>query len=87
MTAFTFTDTLSREMTSWLGTSMVTTRRSTRTICCTTGITKIRPGPFTLENRPNVKMTPRWYSRNTLIALTTTTSSTTMTAVKPILTL
>ncbi len=32
-TALTFTDTLSREITSCEGTSMVTTRRSTFTIC------------------------------------------------------
>src|SRR3546814_9992824 len=68
-TALTFTETLSREMTSWLGTSMVTTRKSTRTICCTTGTTKIRPGPLTFVNLPRVNMTPRWYSRNILIAL------------------
>ena len=47
-TAFTCTDTLSREITSWVGTSMTTVRRSTRTICCKTGIMMIRPGPLTL---------------------------------------
>src|SRR6266567_9469019 len=40
MTAFTLTDTLSREITSWGGTSSTTTRRSMRTICCTIGTSR-----------------------------------------------
>jgi hypothetical protein len=31
--ASTFKETLSREITSWLGTSITTVRKSTRTIC------------------------------------------------------
>lgn len=46
--ASTFTDTLSREITSWVGTSMVTVRRSTFTICWTMGTSRNRPGPLTL---------------------------------------
>jgi hypothetical protein len=64
----TFTDTLSREITSWLGTSMTMVRRLTFTICCTIGMSRIRPGPFTPEKRPRVKTTPRSYSRRILIA-------------------
>lgn len=35
------------EMTSWVGTSITRVRISTLTICCTNGITRINPGPFT----------------------------------------
>ncbi|MNL53472.1 hypothetical protein D3C87_1767220 [compost metagenome] len=63
MTAFTLTETLSREMTSWLGTSKTLMRWSTRTICWITGTIRIRPGPLTPVKRPSVKMTPRSYSR------------------------
>jgi len=38
-TALTFTETLSREITSWLGTSSTRVRRSTRTICWMPGTT------------------------------------------------
>src|SRR3990170_1673905 len=62
-TAFTFTDTLSREITSCGGTSITTMRRSTRTICITPGITMIRPGPLTFQKRPSRNTTPRSYSR------------------------
>src|SRR3990167_6167954 len=62
-TALTLTDTLSREITSCGSTSMVTTRRSTRTICCRPGITITRPGPLIFQNRPSWNTTPRSYSR------------------------
>jgi hypothetical protein len=68
MTALTLTETLSREMTSWLGTSRTSVRRSTRTIFWTKGIRTMRPGPLTPVKRPSVKITPRWYSRRILIA-------------------
>ena len=45
ITAFTFTDTLSRVITSCGGTSMVTVRRLTLTILSTNGIRSTRPGP------------------------------------------
>ena len=64
-TAFTLTDTLSREMTSWLGTSRTTTRRSTLTICWIPRTTSTSPGPLTFQNRPSMKTTPRSYSRKT----------------------
>ena len=51
-TAFTLTDTLSRVITSCGGTSMTTVRRSMRTICCTTGMSRKKPGPLTFQNRP-----------------------------------
>src|SRR5947207_748349 len=38
-------------MTSCGGTSSTTVRRSTLTICWTTGIRKNNPGPFTAQNR------------------------------------
>ncbi len=66
-TAFTFTDTLSRVMTSCGGTSSTTVRRSTLTICCTIGMRKKRPGPFTFQKRPSWNTTARWYSRSTRI--------------------
>ena len=65
--ALTLTETLSREITSCEGTSMVTTRRSTLTICWMPGMTITRPGPLTFQNRPSRKMTPRSYSRRILI--------------------
>src|SRR6185437_6561624 len=64
-TAFTFTETLSREITSWLGTSSTTVRSSTRTICWMPGIRTTRPGPLTFQKRPSWNTTPRWYSRST----------------------
>src|SRR5258706_9974586 len=77
-TAFTFTDTLSREITSCGGTSNTTVRSSTFTICCTTGKITTSPGPFTFQKRPSMNTTPRSYSRRmrnderNSIAMTTT---------------
>src|SRR5258706_1679284 len=68
-TALTFTETLSCEITSCGGTSSTRVRRSTRTICWTNGMSRIRPGPFTPVKRPRVKTTPRSYSRKILTAL------------------
>ena len=48
---------------------MTMVRSSTRTICCTIGISRISPGPFTFQNRPSWNTTPRSYSRSTLTAL------------------
>src|SRR5512143_33747 len=62
-TALTFTDTLSCEITSWLGTSNTTVRRSTRTICWMPGMMSTSPGPFTFQKRPSMNTTPRSYSR------------------------
>ena len=42
----------------FVGTSSTTTRRSTFTMRCTSGMRMIRPGPFTPVKRPNVKFTP-----------------------------
>ena len=67
-TAFTFTDTLSRVITSCGGTSNTTVRRSTLTICWITGHTTISPGPFTIQKRPSWNTTPRSYSRRILSA-------------------
>src|SRR5918912_4503130 len=67
MIALTFTETLSREITSCGGTSNTRVLRSTRTICWIGGTTKIRPGPFTLSKRPRKKTTARSYSRRILI--------------------
>src|SRR5207248_1105510 len=78
-TAFTFTETLSREMTSCGGTSNTRVLRSTRTICWIGGTTKIKPGPFTPPKRPRKKTTPRSYSRRILIdEMARSTSRTTM---------
>jgi hypothetical protein len=41
----TFTDTLSRVMMSWGGTSWTTVRKATRTILSTIGMRKKMPGP------------------------------------------
>jgi len=68
-TAFTLTGTLSRVITSWGGTSRVIVRRSTFTILSTMGMMRNSPGPFAPTRRPRRKMTPRSYSRTTLIAL------------------
>jgi len=85
-TAFTLTDTLSREITSCGSTSMVTTRRSTRTICCSPGITSTRPGPLTFQYRPSWNTTPRSYSRSTRNADASRMSSAgNSTPVKPML--
>src|ERR671918_1531619 len=50
-------------MTSWLGMSCTRMRRSTLTACWMIGMTRIRPGPLTFQNRPSWKMTARSYSR------------------------
>src|SRR4051812_34714490 len=77
-TAFTFTETLSREITSCGGTSNTRVLKSTRTICWIGGTTKISPGPFTLSKRPRKNTTPRSYSRRILIdAIASSTSRTT----------
>src|SRR5579864_185726 len=83
MTALTFTETLSREMTSWGGTSMTTVRRSTLTICCAAGKTRKMPGPLTAVKRPKVKITPRSYSFNTLKALNSINAAMTTTTIMP----
>src|SRR5512139_3232018 len=62
-TALTLTETLSCEITSWLGTSNTTVRRSTRTICWIPGMMITSPGPFTFQKRPSMNTTPRSYSR------------------------
>src|SRR5215212_9577055 len=70
MTAVTRAGTLSRVMTSWGGTSMVTVLRSTLTILSTIGIRIKSPGPFGPPwMRPSLKMTPLSYSLTILIAL------------------
>src|SRR5512135_2479737 len=68
-TALTFTDTLSREITSWVGTSSTTVRRSTRTACWMIGTMMTSPGPLTCQKRPSVNTTPRSYSRKMRMAL------------------
>src|ERR1039457_248920 len=50
-------------MISCLGTSIVTTRKSIRTILSTMGMRKMMPGPFAPCNLPSRKITPRSYSR------------------------
>src|SRR5690606_31825939 len=75
MTALTRTDTLSREITSCVGTSITIVRRSTRTICWIPGTTMTMPGPLTFQNRPSRKITPRSYSRRILIALKRSSST------------
>src|ERR687897_295924 len=73
MTALTRAGTLSRVMTSWGGTSMVTVLRSILTILSTRGRRMKRPGPFGPPwTRPRRKITPRSYSLTTLMALSTT---------------
>src|SRR5215203_313910 len=90
MTAVTRAGTLSRVMTSWGGTSIVTVLRSTLTILFTNGINKNSPGPLAPPwTRPRRKMTPRSYSLTILMALvrtnkTTTTTATTTMAANPI---
>src|SRR5688572_33385323 len=68
-------------MTSCFGTSRTIVRRSTRTIFWMTGQTRMSPGPLTPSKRPRKKITPRSYSRNTLMALLSTTN--TRTAMTP----
>jgi hypothetical protein len=60
---------LSFVITSCGGTFSVIVRRSTFTIRSTTGISRKSPGPLgSGSSRPRRKMTPRSYSRATLIA-------------------
>src|SRR5829696_367982 len=70
MTALTLAGTLSRVMTSWGGTSMVTVLRSILTMLSTSGHKRKSPGPFGPPwTRPRRKITPRSYSLTTLMAL------------------
>src|SRR5215217_7777123 len=72
-TALTRAGTLSRVITSWGGTSMVTVLKSILTILSTSGIRINRPGPLALPwTLPRRKITPRSYSLTTLIALNNT---------------
>src|ERR671916_571825 len=78
MTAFTRAGTLSRVITSWGGTSMVTVLRSILTILSTNGRRTKSPGPFGPPcTRPRRKITPRSYSLTILIALSTTETTNT----------
>src|ERR1700681_4369897 len=81
-TALTFTDTLSRVITSCFGTSSTMTRRSTLRICCTIGATRMRPGPLMPVKRPRVNMTPRSYSFSTLTVVKKTAPTKAMTTRK-----
>ena len=93
MTAFTFTETLSRVITSWGGTSMVMVRRLTFTILSTKGMRRIRPGPdpsppglmTALARRPKRKITARSYSRRIFTEEAITKTATTSTRMSPIL--
>src|ERR687897_383256 len=76
MTAVTRAGTLSRVMTSWGGTSIVTILRSTFTILSRNGSRMKSPGPLGPPwTRPRRKMTPRSYSLTTLTALTRTATT------------
>src|SRR5262245_42332341 len=68
MTAETLIETLSRDMTSCGGTSIVPTRRSIFCMRSTNGMMKKRPGPRAPEKRPSRKITPRSYSWTTRTA-------------------
>src|SRR3954447_7797344 len=75
-TAFTRTGTLSLVITSCGGMFSVIVRRSTRTIRSTTGIRMNSPGPFgSGSSRPSRNTIARSYSRITLIALMTNSST------------
>src|SRR4029079_10276015 len=50
-------------------------RRSSRTICWTTGMSTMSPGPFTDQKRPSWNTTPRSYSRRILIERNTNTAT------------
>src|SRR5918992_18980 len=83
MTALTRAGTLSRVMTSWGGTSMVTVLKSILTILSTSGHNKKSPGPFGPPwTRPRRKITPRSYSLTTLMALYKTDATTTMATIR-----
>src|SRR4028118_2233876 len=70
MTAFTRAGTLSRVMTSWGGTSIVTVLRSILTILSTNGTRMNSPGPLAPPcTLPSLKITPRSYSLTILMAL------------------
>src|SRR5215470_5033070 len=75
-TALTFTETLSRVITSCGGTSMVTVRRSTRSMRSTSGMRYTIPGPRAPTKRPSRKTTPRSNSLRTLRPLNTITIAT-----------
>src|SRR5215211_6426604 len=80
MTAFTRAGTLSRVITSWGGTSMVTVLRSILTILSTIGRRMKSPGPLGPPcTRPSLKITPRSYSFTTLMALSMTEMTNTAT--------
>src|SRR4029453_12862363 len=93
MTAFTLTDTLSRVITSWGGTSMVMVRRLTLTILSTKGRRRTSPGPepsppgfsTALARRPKRKIPPRSYSRRMRTEEPITKTPTTRTRIKPML--
>src|ERR1017187_2184047 len=72
-TASTVTETLSRVMISCLGTSIVTTRRSIRTMRSTMGISSTRAGPLALRSFPSRNTTARSYSRRIRTAEGSTT--------------
>src|SRR5262245_38013205 len=91
MTAFTFTETLSRVITSCGGTSMVIVRRLTFTILSMKGMSRTRPGPepsppglkTALARRPKRKMTPRSYSRRMRMEEAITNNAITIAGIKP----
>src|SRR5512140_3121871 len=67
-TAFTFTDTLSRVMTSCGGTSRTTVRREIRIIVSKGQKMNVRPGPWGWgESRPSQNVTALAYSFRMLI--------------------
>src|SRR5918997_2613961 len=81
-TALTLAGTLSRVITSWGGTSMVTVLRSILTMLSMNGSRMKSPGPLGPPcTRPRRKITPRSYSVTILIALSKTeTTNTAITA-------
>src|SRR5512146_1095596 len=91
ITAFTFTETLSRVITSWGGTSMVMVRRLTFTILSMNGMSRTRPGPepsppglkMALARRPKRKITPRSYSRRMRTEEAITNTAITITGTRP----
>src|SRR5215813_12700870 len=91
MTAFTFTDTLSRVITSWGGTSMVMVRRLTLTILSTKGMRRMRPGPLPSPPgltmapacRPKRKITARSYSRRMRTEFSSTKRAIRTTGIRP----
>src|SRR5262249_19850341 len=65
----TFTETLSRRITSCFGTSSTMTRRSTLIMRWIIGHSRISPGPLMPVKRPSVNATPRSYSFSTRMEL------------------